>query len=462
MSSPQKNYCTTSIKFERSCCGSPEHDAYLSKLKAEVFEKEQNERDYQNLQCKFNKLQNDLIKVTKIKEKYEIELCQNFEDRNKAIADLRSKNENLLNELNEKIAMNKKLYNENNNLFRELEGKTAENQDLQDHMIGQKNMMQKYDDEKNMCERKKLSLSQLNERHLNDIQNLNDQINCINLKNDDTANLLRNRCGQNNCLIKELNDEKILNGNLVNDLRTKENEIVSTQNHLAYAKETIVKLENDLNNLNNQLSQCKNNITNVNNELMKETSIRNEVEVSNKNLDCAVGKKNQDIDKLNCDNELVKRDIVNLENENNNLTRALQEYKKHIMIMTEQNDKLSKELECLMQRDVDILSILNRDGHLLSVDEQNKQLIQNSLDNLQRYIDSHGNNASFTKNKEILYKANNNKNTIFNFNERDKNKGKRPVEEGLQENGPEEEQDLNEEKEKNEEEEENEGEEGED
>ena len=50
----------------------------------------------------------------------------------------------------------------------------------------------------------------------------------------------------------------------------------------------------------------------------------------------------------------------------------------------------------------DILSILNRDGHLLSVDEQNKQLIQNSLDNLQRYIDSHGNNASSTRKKETF------------------------------------------------------------
>lgn len=36
--------------------------------------------------------------------------------------------------LNEKIALNKKLYNENNKLFQELEAKTTQGEDLQDQI----------------------------------------------------------------------------------------------------------------------------------------------------------------------------------------------------------------------------------------------------------------------------------------------------------------------------------------
>ena len=93
----------------------------LSQLKVQVFEKDQNKGNYNNLLSKFKKLQDELAKISEIKKQHEASLKQfETDQRNKDIIDLKNKNENLFNELNERIALNKKLYRENNNLFREL------------------------------------------------------------------------------------------------------------------------------------------------------------------------------------------------------------------------------------------------------------------------------------------------------------------------------------------------------
>ena len=99
----------------------PEHDI-ISKLKVQVFEKDQNKRNYSSLLCKFHQLQDEFGKICEIKKSHEIALQQlEADQRNKDIIDLKNRNENLFNDLNERIAMNKKLYSENNSLFHELE-----------------------------------------------------------------------------------------------------------------------------------------------------------------------------------------------------------------------------------------------------------------------------------------------------------------------------------------------------
>ena len=115
----------------------PEHDI-LSKLKVQVFEKDQNKRNYNTLLCKFHQLQEEFGKICEIKKSHEIALqALEADQRNKDIIELKNRNENLFNDLNERIAMNKKLYSENNSLFHELEVKASENQDLQEHICEQ-------------------------------------------------------------------------------------------------------------------------------------------------------------------------------------------------------------------------------------------------------------------------------------------------------------------------------------
>ena len=186
----------------------PEHDI-ISKLKVQVFEKDQNKRNYNSLLCKFHQLQDEFGKICEIKKSHEIALQQlEADQRNKDIIDLKNRNENLFNDLNERIAMNKKLYSENNSLFHELEIKASENQDLQDHICEQENVIRKLTCCKDEIEQKIFNLNQVKEKQEKQIQDLTNQINSLNNANDDQGNLINTRFEQNANIINELNDEK--------------------------------------------------------------------------------------------------------------------------------------------------------------------------------------------------------------------------------------------------------------
>ena len=170
--------------FRRTC--PPRENDILSQLKVQVFEKDQNRRNYNNLLAKFHKLQDELAKIIAMKEKNEIALNKLENDqRNKEIIDLKNKNENLFNDLNERIALNKKLYTENNNLFHELESKTSENQDLQDQICEQEDLLRKLTCEKEEIERKIYNLSQIKEKQEQKIIELTNQIKNLSSQNDE-------------------------------------------------------------------------------------------------------------------------------------------------------------------------------------------------------------------------------------------------------------------------------------
>ena len=161
----------------------PDQDI-LSKLKVQVFEKDQNKRNFNNLMCKYNQLEQELAKITEMKKQHELSLQQLDETTNKDIATLKSKNENLFNDLNEKIAVNKKLYSENNNLFHELETKTAENQNLHNQVCEQEAILRRLNCEKDDLERKINNLKQLKDKQEKQIFDLKNQINCLSSDNE--------------------------------------------------------------------------------------------------------------------------------------------------------------------------------------------------------------------------------------------------------------------------------------
>ena len=150
----------------------------LSQLKVQVFELDQGRRNYENLLAKFHKLQEDIDNIIKVKNQHEISLRQQESDEsNLLIADLKAKNENLFNELNEKIALNKKLYNENNALFRELESRKKENKCLQDEICKQEEILRNLTYEKDSIEKKVFNLSKIKEKQELDLINFKEEIN---------------------------------------------------------------------------------------------------------------------------------------------------------------------------------------------------------------------------------------------------------------------------------------------
>ena len=142
-----------------NCCIS-ELDKVLSQLKSELFEKQQNMKDFNYLQNKFNNLLNNLEMINREKSNIECELRQLGDDSSKCISNLKTENENLLVELNEKISNNKKLYNDNNILFHNLEEQTNNNQNLRDNICEQEQLINHLNEEKANMEKQIFHLNQ--------------------------------------------------------------------------------------------------------------------------------------------------------------------------------------------------------------------------------------------------------------------------------------------------------------
>ena len=387
--------------YEINNNSNPDQDRLISQLKAEIFEKEQNQKDFCQLQSKYRNLQNELQLLSEAKLHLEYELRSKTDSGNKSISDLKNQNENLLNDLNEKIAMNKKLYNDNNNLYRNLESKTAENQGLKDQVCEQENILSKLNEDKSNIERQIMQLNQTRQMHNNNIQNLNDQIENLSQQVNDQNKLLNEKNLQNQEILKNLEAQRFDNNNLLGKLKSREDALYKAQEQLELANRQLDKLECDYNILNDEYNKNKSDTVNLNNALAKENSIRTQVEENNQKLEQMINERNEDIKKLQNENDSIQMTLEKLNNDKIKLGNELEGYKRHILVLTEQNEKLAKELECVLDRDMRLLQNLRRNEKLRCVVEQNAQIIENSLNNLKAFLNQSGNVGKYLNNSEM-------------------------------------------------------------
>ena len=359
----------------------------LSQLKVQVFEKDQNKKNYRNLLSMFNNLQGELAKISEQKRRHELALQQiETDERNQAISELKIKNENLFNELNNKIVLNKKLYSENNSLFRELEAKSIQNEDLQDQMNKQEILVKKINHDKEQLKSQIISLSQIKEKQEKDIQNLTVQIEQINIDNNSQANFLSSKNGENNILISSLNDEKSINQGLVNELRNKETNLISSKQQLTRDTDNIKLMKNDINNLGIIIKKNAEDITTFNNNLLKETTVLNQLNADNQHLDSLVKDRDTHINQINSENSVLKQGNTETNLDNEKLSSILQAYKKHYTLLISQNKKLSGEIQGLIGRDTELRSLLERGNHLRDVKYENDNLVSASTDKVQAVL----------------------------------------------------------------------------
>ena len=279
--SSTKQQATT---YEMYSSANPEKDLLISQLKAEIFEKEQNEKNFSLLQSKFRNLQNDLQLLSETKLHLEYELRTKTDAGNKAISDLKNENENILNELNEKIAMNKKLYNENNNLFRTIETKNTEYVSLRDQIAEQEEILAKLSEDKNNAERQILTLNQTRNEHMSNIAELTDEIERCNIKLNEMERNIKDKGDSNEKILKEIDAQRFENKNLLGKLNSRQENLKITQKQLMMANQQIEKMEADLNGLSSENSKNKSDVSQLSNSLNKENAMRIQCEKKNEKL----------------------------------------------------------------------------------------------------------------------------------------------------------------------------------
>ena len=164
--------------------------------------------------------------------------------------------------------------------------------------------------------------------------------------------------------------------------------------------------------------KTKDDIACTNSSLLKEISLKNSLEKENSKLNCLITDRNAKIQELTNDNDILKCANTNTNSDNILLNKKVEAYKKHILILTSQNEKLSAELENIICRDSQLLDTLGRDTYLRAVQYENKNVINSSLDCLQVFSQNKTPNINSENNKRFddikQYKENNSR---INFND---------------------------------------------
>ena len=335
-------------------------DSTISNLKSRLFDLEQQEKDRNALAQKLAQLKKDFQILTSTKNKLEQELKQKDDSYNQRINSLRSDNENLQLSYNEKMALNKKLFTENDALEKEIEQRDNELNDLRNKLKDMNNQLGQSLVDKGDLENQVQKLKAIKNSQLNDINKLTkenknlsetitDQDKKLQRAQDEIA-LMNNKSNENDADIQNLNIK----------LRGLMDDISNTQNVLNRNNGENRDLDEKLCELNNQCENLKCENANLNSNIIKEKALRADKEKQNQNLNNIINEHENQINDLNNKYNSLNAmySLTNSDNKNSQIQNN--KLKEHIMILTQQNQKLLDELDCVKDQDLKMKNLLCR------------------------------------------------------------------------------------------------------
>ena len=388
----------------------------ISQLKSQLVQLEEDDKAYNDLLQKYRQLQNEYQLINEAKLHLEYELRQKNETTNKILNDLKAQNMDLTNELNEKENIYKKLYADNTNLFRNLEERKKENENFCKVVEENENMINHITQDKAQCEHDAMLLNETSKKNENDIQNLCNQLENLKLKSRTQNDELTKKNLEMNNNQKCLNEVKNDNANLNNQINLKISSLDTIQKQLTIANQSIVDMQNELNNLEKSHSLGLNQLENIKINFKNEHEKRVQAENDNVRLEGILKDKEDNMNKLSSINGQLKADRDKLVVTKNKLLDDLDKYKNHIMILTEQTEKLTDELQRIIDEDSELYNLNNAQiQRLQKVIYENKKILSdeiaalNALENYVRNQTNYGTtlNQSVEQNRKT-YSINNN------------------------------------------------------
>ena len=350
----------------------PSKSQKICQLKSQLIQLEEDDKAYNDLLNRYRQLQNDFQMMNDAKLHLEYELKQKNENTNKVLNDLKSQN----------IAQ------------------TAMNND---RIINELNQA------KNKCENDALILGNTTKKNADDINNLCNRLNSLKIKNGSQKDELNRQNIEINNNTKSLNDVKSTNVNLNNQINVKHSNLDSLQAQLNLANKSIVDLQNDIQNLDQTLNIGKDQLNKLQFDLQNQHIKRMQVEDENNKLEAVLKDRDDTIKRLTCLQESLKSDNDKLINGKNKLLLDIDMYKNHIMVLTEQTEKLNNELERIINEDKDVYNLnLAQIQRLQKIIFDNKKLLQQEIEALNAL-------ENYVKSKPILC------NPAVNVNKSEKN-----------------------------------------
>jgi len=362
----------------------------ISQLKSQLIQLEQDDKAYNELLSKYHQLQKDYQIMNDAKLHLEYELKQKTENTNKLLSDLKSQNMDLTDELNEKNSIYEKLSADNTNLLHNLDERKKENENFVKTVMDNDKVIELLTQEKNKCEKEAFELDNTAKKNENDINKLCNKLDSLKLKNNSQNDELNRKNIELNNNQKILNDLKNTNDNLNSQINLKNASLDTIQNQLNIANKSILELQKDLNDLEQSHNLGKDQLQKLQIEFQNEHTKRLQAEDDNVKLESILKDREDTVQKLSCVNDALKSDKEKLIKGKNKLMADVEKYKNHILILTEQTDKLTNELERIIAEDSELYNLNNSQiQRLQKVIYENKKLLQDeieALNQLENYV----------------------------------------------------------------------------
>ena len=364
----------------------------ISQLKSQLLQLEEDDKAYNDLLQKYRQLQNEYQLINEAKLHLEYELKQKNETTNKILNDLKCQNIDLTNELNEKNTIYKKLYADNTNLFRNLEERKKENENFCRTVADNENMINHISQDKAQCEHDAMILNDTSKKNENDIQTLCNQLDSLKLRSKNQNDELTAKNIEMNNNQKCLNEVKSDNANLSNQINLKNSSLDTIQKQLAIANKSIVDLQNELSNLEKDHLRGKDQLENLKINFQNEHGKRIQAENDNVRLEGILKDRDDTVNRLTSVNEALKSDRDKLFATKSKLMSDVDRYKNHIMILTQQTEKLTNELQRIIDEDAGLYNLNNAQiQRLQKIIYDNKKLLSDefaALNALENYVRS--------------------------------------------------------------------------
>ena len=149
-------------------------------------------------------------------------------------------------------------------------------------------------------------------------------------------------------------------------------------------------LQKDLNDLEQSHNLGKDQLQKLQIDFQNEHTKRLQAEDDNVKLESILKDREDTVQKLSCVNDALKSDKEKLIKGKNKLMADVEKYKNHILILTEQTDKLTNELERIIAEDSELYNLNNSQiQRLQKVIYENKKLLQDeieALNQLENYV----------------------------------------------------------------------------
>ena len=355
----------------------------ISQLKSQLIQLEEDDKAYNELLQKYRQLQKEYQLMNDSKLRLEYELKQKTENSNKILQDLKSQNIDLTDELNEKNSIYEKLFADNTNLLHNLDERNKENEDFCKTAMDNNKLIELLNQEKNQCEKDAYDLDTTAKKNEKEINNLCNELDSLKLKNQSQDDELTRKNIELNNNTKTLNDLKETNDNLNNQLKLKNASLDTIQNQLNLANKSILELQKELNNLEQSHNINSDQLQKMKIDFQNEHNKRLQAEDDNVKLESILKDRDDTLKKLTYVNDALKSDREKLINGKNKLMADVEIYKNHIMVLTDQTNKLMNELERIIAEDNEIYNLnINQIQRLQKVIYENKKLLQDEIDAL--------------------------------------------------------------------------------